>query len=306
MPYDSATLKQIIQTFVEEHKEKSTSVKGTNQSQFLANSAIFEIESFLVDLRKQNEINSRLDTTIRSASILSDFKNTNALAAHQPENFQYSFLHYLARVYTPKAELFQFIDGFVEEVKDQFVLADIVITNSGATRCKTNIRFALNTLRNFGLVLSKDADEKRSWSPSILGLVTLLNIEFNKQDPLFRDKYRPPSQLGDSMHAAIFGYSPLDWLLLNASLQFKQPDYLYCFLNGLLDISLNTSEKQLIQKILEDFIEFTQEGLEITANGVKLTKAFKQSALAFQEKLFTQQKGNPDLQDKLFAHFRNV
>ena len=306
MPYDSATLKQIIQTFVEEHKAKSTSFKGANQSQFLANGAIFEIESFLVDLRKQNEINSRLDTTIRSASILSDFKNTNAPAAHQPENFQYSFLHYLARTYTPKAELFQLIDGFVEEVKDQFVLADIVITNSGATRCKTNIRFALNALRDFGLVLSKDADEKRSWSPSILGLVTLLNIEFNKRDPLFRDKYRPPSQLGDSMHAATFGYSPLDWLLLNASLQFKKPDYLYCFLNGLSDCSLNKSERQLIQKILADFIEFTHKGLEITAHGVKLTKAFKQGALAFQEKLFTQQKGNPDLQDKLFAHFRNV
>ncbi|MBL0081453.1 MAG: hypothetical protein IPP37_02975 [Saprospiraceae bacterium] len=46
---------------------------------------------------------------------------------------------------------------------------DIEITSSGATRCMTNIRFALNSLRAIELIEHNDKVNKRSFQPTLLG-----------------------------------------------------------------------------------------------------------------------------------------
>lgn len=253
MTYDAPILKKIIKTFVDENTEKSTYVQGTDGVVFLANRAIFEIESFLVQLRKEYEINSRLDTTIVSDSILNDFSKSDAATSFRSGDYQYSFLHHLACEFTPGADLYKLIDSFIEKFKAQFGLADIVITNTGATRCKTNIRFALNTLRDFGLVLSRDGENKRSWCPSVIGLATLLNIEYNKPDSLKWKYYREPSQLCSpgSFKGLPFNDAPLDQLLLTSQRQFREPGHLYSFLTRQSDFALNGSEKNLLQAILD-------------------------------------------------------
>lgn len=61
---DSEQVKAIIKTFVEEHSKESTTVHSKSGEQFLANKAIFELESYLVRLRNDYKINARIDTSI--------------------------------------------------------------------------------------------------------------------------------------------------------------------------------------------------------------------------------------------------
>lgn len=140
------------------------------------NKSLYELESFLVNLRKEEGANERIDTTIEAPNILLTFEKSSVANAYTPNDYQYYLLHHLAMEYHPDKSLYNLIDSFVEKYKTGFSRSDIIITNIGATRCKTNIRFALNNLRYWGLVINHDEKKKRSWSPSLLGLVTLLNI----------------------------------------------------------------------------------------------------------------------------------
>lgn len=308
MTHDAESVKRIIKTFIDEHSGESTYVQGTDGVMILANKAIFDIESFLVTIRNAYDINTRFDSTIVSDNILAHFNKSNAQSGHRAGDYQYNFLHHLASEYTVDVDLFKLIDSFIVKFKHQFNLADIVITNTGATRCKTNIRFALNTLRDFGLVISRDPGNKRSWSPSVLGLVTLLNIEFNKPHSLRWKFYRRPDQLvtPGTFRDSIYNDSPLDTLLLTSQKQFRNPAHLYSFFTWQSDYALDKSEKNMLQEILEAYFEFTKDGLIITNNGVKMSKVFKEKSDEFQEKLFEQQQIAPTLQEKLFAHFRAV
>lgn len=307
MTYSSKTVKDIIETFVKENIDESITVEGKGGESFLANKAIFEIESFLVQLRSQYNINSRLDTSIVSKNILEKFSNVSSLDAFKPIDYQYNFLYHLAAEYSSNLDLYSLIDSFINKFKSQFRLADIVITNTGATRCKTNIRFALNELRDMSLILSRNSNNKRSWSPSVIGLVALLNIQLNFPE----SKSWPHYKESDSLISArggqrnIPGFFSQDPVLIQSILMFKDPAYLYVYLSGHRDISLNEEEKNLLRNIINDYIEFTEAGLEITQHGIKMTKAFVELSKAFQQKLFSVEKSNAALHRKLFEHFRN-
>lgn len=163
-------------------KRDSTQVTdGKNRLSVWVNKSIFDIETYLVKLRQDLALNNRLDTTIVSDHILQHFNSISAKDAFQSVDYQLPFLTHLAQEYEPKNDLVDLLDDFVDANKNKFNLADIVVTQSGATRCKTNVRFAVNGLRDIGLIISKDSSNKRSWSPSIMGFIVLLNIQFHPQ-----------------------------------------------------------------------------------------------------------------------------
>lgn len=306
MTYSLKTVKDIIETFVKENIDESITVEGKGGESFLANKAIFEIESFLVQLRSQFSINNRLDTSIVSKNILEKFSTVSSMGAFKPIDYQYNFLYHLATKYEPDLDLYTLVDSFIEKFKSQFILADIVITNTGATRCKTNIRFALNELRDMSLILSRNPNNKRSWSPSVIGLVALLNIHLNFPESKSWMHYKESDSLISAKGGQrnIPGFFSQDPVLMQSILMFKDPGYLYVYLSGQRDIALNEEEKNLLRSIIKDYIDFTEAGLEITGNGIKMTKAFVELSKAFQQKLFGIEKSNAALHNKLFNHFR--
>ncbi|RPI19836.1 MAG: hypothetical protein EHM58_00140 [Ignavibacteriae bacterium] len=95
--------------------------------------------------------------------------------------YQYWFLVFLLlnnqKIRENNTDLHKVIDDFIERIKDEsFNYEDIVMTKSGATRCKTNLRFTVNSLRDAGLLSRHDRNNKRSWSLSYIGLFVALSI----------------------------------------------------------------------------------------------------------------------------------
>lgn len=308
MTYPSKVLKEIIKTFIEESIADNILLTQKGGETILANRSIYEIESFLVELRNLYQVNKRVDTSVVSQNILKYFTSIEAAAAFRPVDYQYNFLYHLAANYQPGTDLYSLIDSFTDNFKEQFTLADIVITSTGVTRCKTNIRFALNSLRDLSLVLSYDNNKKRSWGVSIMGLVALLNIQVNMEEAVKWDGFKNPDSLrpldkGKQLDKlpAYFTYDPF---LLTSVKQFKEPEHLYVYLSRQSAIALDDEEKKLLESLTLDYINFIEDGLEIHENGVRETKQFKDLSKTFQEKLFSIENSNPKLQQKLCAHFR--
>ena len=72
------------------------------------------------------------------------------------------------------------MDNYFELVKDKLTYSDLIITQSGATRCYTNLRFAINELRKRGLIHSTIVDEyistRRSLLPTPFGYYIALQL----------------------------------------------------------------------------------------------------------------------------------
>jgi len=304
MPHNSETIKAIIKTFVEENIDSSISIRENFGEHFLANKAIFEIESYLVELRNLYQVNERIDTSITSKNIMDSIDGRNFKNAFTPFNYEYNFLFHLAGNYNKTKSLNTLINSFINEYKEHFTLADIVITASGATRCKTNIRFALNNLRDSGLVISKDKNDKRSWSPSLIGLVVLLNSRFcTLPSPADASKEITLSQYIQKLDNKTFEFADRNQLQFSIS-QIKQPGYIYNFLTWQNEIALDIEEKKVLDDLLNKFVDFTQDGLKVTENGVIQTDTFNERSKKFHKDLFYVQDNNPVLLSKLFNHFR--
>lgn len=62
---------------------------------------------------------------------------------------------------TREHSLIELIDRFIDLHKEKsLTFADVAITASGATRCKTNLRFAFSTLKEMGLIRLHEKDDK--------------------------------------------------------------------------------------------------------------------------------------------------
>lgn len=303
MSYSLNFVKQVIEEFVTATQASSIELAEGKDS-LSVNKSIFDIESYLVELRSEHKINNRLDTSIVSANILEHFNSVSSNTAYRPVDYQLNFLHHLAVSFLPDKDLFTLIDEFIDEYKHQFTLADIVLTETGATRCKTNIRFAVVRLRELGLVLSKGAKEKPSWAPAIMGLVALLNISFNAQGfANHADFKKPDSLLTVNYNKRLSTSQSFDPTLVYSIQMFRNTDHLYTFLTQ-LEIEASGNQKAFLENLIADYINFVEEGLEITENGIRTTKVFKEKSEAFQRKLFSIEEGNRELHAKLFRYFR--
>lgn len=83
---------------------------------------------------------------------------------------------------------------------------------------------------------------------------------------------------------------------------FSDPTHIYEFLVRLKDESLR-DDQQLLQNIIEEYIDFVQEGLEITSNGIRNTKTFKRLSEKFLAKLLFDENKHGALHARLYAHF---
>jgi hypothetical protein len=304
MAYSLENVKEVIYDFVQTNRADSKELINGTKDAISVNRVIFDIESFLVELRTTYKLNERLDTSIVSESILKNFNSIWPKDAFRPADYQLNFLHHLAVNFLPNKDLVTLIDDFIEIFKNQFTLADIVITQSGATRCKTNIRFGLNELRDLGFVLSKGEDDKRSWAPSTIGLVALLNIEFNRD--VFKNKadYKEFGSLRTLRNdKPIEKYYTYDPTLVESIRIFKEDGHLYSFLDKLKYESKET-DKAFFEAIIDLYIDFVDDGLEITEKGIRITKEFKEKSELFQKNLFAREEQNKGLHLRLLQYFR--
>jgi hypothetical protein len=304
MTYSLELVKQIIHTFIDEHQSSSAFLTDRQaEANLRVNRPIFDIESFLVDIRKEYNINGKLDTSIVSENILSNFNSIRAKDAFTKVDYQLNFLHFLATRYSSDWELYQIIDEFIQSNACQLQLADIVITNTGVTRCRTNTRFALNALRDLGLVLSRDPDDRRSWSPSIAGLLVLFNIQ------LFPEEFESLSEEKnfDSLRtrkenariSTCYQYDPTIIYSINL---FRKDAHLYSLLQHFKDTTIE-KYRSLIESIMNEYIEFVQDGLKITPDGIKITDRFKKKTKLFLQKITQPTFTNAELHESLFTHF---
>ncbi len=299
---DIKTIEDILNTWLSARLKETVKYTAGKDDIIHINSSVLQLEHWLLMWRKEHKLNERIDASIISNNILKNIASASSDKAFQAKDYQFNFLFFLARNYSPKSDLHKLIDSFVDKFKEQFSFADIIITSTGATRCKTNIRFALNELRNMGLVLSKDIDNNRSLSPSIPGLVAMLNIQY--QGALGRAGFidKIEEQLLPVKKVNRYAGLPYDATLYDAIQMFKEETYLYEFLHWLRDV--DKTEKEFIEGIIKRYMDFTSEAIEIKENGLRLTKQFKDLSSTFQKELFDNHKKNMPFIKKLMKQFQ--
>ena len=156
---------------------------------------IYEIETELTKIKRELKLDS-YNPHIYSKRITESFgkAGTGILTvlgkpnAYTSVDYQYYLLIFLLRNYheliTLKLSLHQIIDRFIDLHKENsLIFYDIQLTDSGATRCRTNIRFAFDGLKVMGLLKLYNREQKeKSWMLTYLGLIVATSI-MQRPDP---------------------------------------------------------------------------------------------------------------------------
>lgn len=208
----------IVRSFIDAKASESRKVTDGRSGEILVNEQIFQLQSAIELKIKENELKMKLDTSIRSDGIMESFwYNREELKPYAAKDYALPFFLSFIKHYEVSNEVRHYIDLFVQDHAEELRYTDIVITNTGATRCKTNIRFATDILKSNYLLIKKH-NEKRVMVPSIWGLlycVTHLKLdEMNEMEKLSRagDYLYPPSI--DNMISLLRRHYALDndWL----------------------------------------------------------------------------------------------
>jgi hypothetical protein len=187
---------QLDDFFERSNQETHTSVINKEKKYF--NKSLFELEKHLYDLKKQYNVNQDIDCSIASPNILDSFSKSPDF--YRSDDYLLSFLVFLAIQKDHNADnLLECMDKYFDTVKDKLTFSDVITTATGATRCYTNLRFALNRLRNFGLVHSSvkiNYDYSRSLLPTPFGYLLALYVSELKEEDVNRlldNTYTKPS-----------------------------------------------------------------------------------------------------------------
>jgi hypothetical protein len=145
-------IKQHLDLFFKEASNQTIS-RIIKKEKVFFNKSLFEIEKHLYDLKQAYQVNQNLNAGINSNSILNSFNYYPR--PFRSNDYSLSFLLFLSMQRTHNAEdLLEMMSQFIEIIKGRLSYEDIVTTETGVTRCYTNLRFTLKELRDFGLVYS--------------------------------------------------------------------------------------------------------------------------------------------------------
>lgn len=262
---DKEQIKTSLSKFIKDSMQSSQRFDLRDGSEIRLNKAIYEIQNHLASELIKNNINTRLNDTINSKSIIKSFDNIGD-KHHRAENYAFPFLKYLYEHFIVERELLEYIDGFVEENKESLSWQDIVLTKTGVTRCKTNIRFSLYLLRDLGLVRSRNEKDKRTLLPTVIGQLLVLYFDWIKK--------KHTNVLSPELTISFDGYlhfcSHLERL--------KDPIVLTEFLDSLRpNDSLKPEVLTKVDSYLKKFIEIILKALSFSNKGVKYNTELKKS-----------------------------
>ena len=139
----------------------------------------------------------KIDYSLVNDDMFKSNTNYKNLKYFKPVEYQFNLLLFLFQNYDEHKFLgLRFIiDEFIDKIKYKFNIKDVEITKTGAVRCKTNIRFAIMSLRQFGLINYYDIEDKRNWSPTLLGIFICTYYLFNKsrkKEYIYVEYLEPP------------------------------------------------------------------------------------------------------------------
>jgi hypothetical protein len=214
-------LKHTLDIFFRESELVTKSLRlGRRNVESRINESIYELESHLSALKKQYDINLSLNADISSEAIRQSFQNEQA-SFLRAVDYQLNFLLYLACQHKPEKELRQYINEFLELSNEHLSWADLVITETDVTRAKTNLRFAVNSLRKAGL-LPPSKTEGNSLLPSMYGLWVLYTIR--TFTPYWSEHHHPLSREGIRFRS-MPGFTEHSKEIEMARIDLKNPDF---------------------------------------------------------------------------------
>lgn len=252
----TSAIKQRLSEFIQSSLESSTTYGFRDGTAFNLNKSIYEIQHHLrVELERSN-INTHLDSKIISNSILGSFHRRD-LIPYKPQEYAFPFLKYIYYHFRPGKELLTYIDDFIHQVREQLTWQDIVITETGATRCKTNIRFALNRLRDLHLIGSRNKNDKRTVMPTVIGQLIVHYMDWAH----LTNKHATETEWNLSHNAYLEFTGHLNRL--------KEPLIMTDFLQSVkLKLRLDPSDSLKIDEYSTAFREIILSALIITNRGI--------------------------------------
>lgn len=282
------SLKLQLEMFFE-NAQSQTIKKEINKSDYYFNKSLFELEKHISDLKKQYNVNQSLNTTIISNSILASF--TNGKPHYRAHDYCLSFLMYLTTIEDHDAEqLLELMHLYIDDIKEKLTYEDIIKTNTGVTRCFTNLRFALNTNRSYGLVFNKisiDNKGKRTIMPTAVGyLIALHHIADNKNHITILPVY------GNSQYNALpalystfsFMKSNIELFLVNLIKQFNS-------LSGM---------NEALRHILTDYYTYILKHIHVTNDGFKVDEKDLEESMKNYHQILANQISTANLLKNIF------
>ena len=284
-------LQKQIQDFVDSHDLKGREYKHENLG---ISEAVLKLETFINSIRWNNGTITRYDVTLASKSILESFRHIKPEQFHRPVDYQYAFLYWLFENYDDALTLADHIDGFFFASNRYLNYPDILMTKTGATRCKTNLRLCIFALREWGILLRTDNKDKRAFNLSPFGMLLMFYLHFeSKSDP-----YQSLSNPGVYINRSI------DDRIANAYYKLRTKSGLESLLSHIKDLDLTKEEKTALAKYSEQFIEVFFNYLQVRKSGVKQTKQDREIVAEFVRKT-ARNREFKIIQEKLMNYFTN-
>jgi len=227
---------------------------------------LYQLESELFKIKTAFNLPD-LDNSICSKSVTESFNRMNEstlLRTNKPKfsnyfrqnDYQYWLLIFLLRknneIREKKLSLYQIIDQFIEHYKDEsFFLEDIERTPSGATRCRTNLRFAYNELKHIGLVRLYDKKYKNSWSLTYIGFFIAASFCLDSMDIDDEPLLNKATRFNESTW-----YFNINKNIVNRIQKLSEVDYFISIIDTIKIDSLDLKELEKGYKIYQQYYTF--------------------------------------------------
>jgi hypothetical protein len=277
--------------------EKSKSGKTIAGENLGLSQAVYEFEHITRQLMAGNRRQPRYDASLFSENIRQSFGKAHPNQFHRPVDYQYPYLIWLFDHYQEGKALHQFVQEFFNSIKDHLNYPDILITSTGVTRCKTNLRLSMNALRDIGILMQQDSKGKRSFGLSAVGLLVVALLKFKIEDRMsaFTSNVtlQEPGEFTDRY---------LDERIIGAIHELRTEKGFRTLLSRIHEAVLDKKEEEILRNYSTEFAEALLGNLILKKSGVKEREKEKLVILRFVRN-YESSKEFSVIKNKLQNHF---
>lgn len=270
-------MKYDIQYWASELSEALANPDKTEMSYAYISQLIYLFEAEISKIKRDNKLSS-YNSNIYSKKIAQSFVRTREdlfgqfrepIRPFTKTDYQYYLLVFLliyfCEMKDEKLTLHQIIDKFVDLHKEHSLsYKDIKLTATGVTRCKTNLRFAFEALKEMGLVKLYHREEKeKSWMLTYLGFMVAASIIYKP------DWHRPVDIASGIKHCSDEKFFEIDRWIIERTIDLSNEKFFNEILGFLYPDSLTNSEIEKGLWIFYDYRGFMQHLKNITPKSEK-------------------------------------
>lgn len=250
-------LKETVALFAEQATSMGLTSYGKDNIPEIISSDVYDFMQFLEEQLLAKHLVHRFNYDIQSNSITDSLKDKTYPEAFKSNQFLLPFLHHLAIQggELSAEDLDDFMLSFLQKHAELLSIYDVVVSKTGATRALTNIRFAVNTLREFHFIESRTATNKRSLSPTIIGMLSLIFLKLSADEDLTNDKTILTEGFKSNNKPCFYWQVP--WAIT------KSPESLIGLLNRFIISDPDLLEMDKIKKLITEFCSFICEYVKV-------------------------------------------